>query len=74
MRRCKFLRVTSTNDNLFYCCARRAHVSSRFIQPTRNSACIVHIMLRGDPAGCCRGGRAPPPIAQCRAGGAPLFF
>ena len=35
---------------------------TRFIQvhqSTRNPAYIVHIMLRGDPAGCCRGGRGP---------------
>ena len=42
---------------------------TRFIQvhqSTRNPACIAHIMLRGDPAGCCRGGRAcPPPCPRC---------
>ena len=40
---------------------------TRFIQvhqSIRNPACIVHIVLRGDPAGCCRGGRGPPlPVA-----------
>ena len=59
MRRCKrrarYFNIRPPHILLRSPCTRFIQVH----QSIRNPACIVHIMLRDDPAGCCRGGRGP---------------